>query len=205
MNKEVILIGGFSEIIELCENVEMIIVGIVDTEVKFDSTKLKLIGTDNDIDLWKSEYLNCPLVLSPDSPKVRELLYELYNRNGFSFEKLISRKANLSKSSIIGNGVVIQDGVNISSKVRIGNFIKINTNANIMHNTVVDDYSTIAPNAVLLGYVKIGKRCYIGANSTILPNIEICDNVTIGAGAVVTRSINVPYSVYAGIPAKRIK
>jgi len=205
MNKGVVLIGGFSEIIELCENVDITIVGIVDTEVKFDINKLRLIGTDNDINLWKADYLNYPLVLSPDSPKNRELLHELYNRNGFSFAKLISNKANISKSSIIGNGVVIQDGVNVSSEVKIGKFIKINTNANIMHNVVVDDYSTIAPNAVLLGYVKIGKRCYIGANSTVLPNIKICDNVTIGAGAVVTKDINEQNSIYAGVPAKRIK
>lgn len=50
----------------------------------------------------------------------------------------------------------------------------------------------------------IGNNVWIGANATIIDGTYICDHVIIGAGAVVTKDIREPYSVYAGIPAKKI-
>lgn len=52
--------------------------------------------------------------------------------------------------------------------------------------------------------IEIGNDVWIGANATILDGVHICDHVIIGAGAVVTKDISIPYSVYAGVPAKRI-
>lgn len=45
---------------------------------------------------------------------------------------------------------------------------------------------------------------WIGANVTILPGITIGTCSVIGAGSVVTRDID-PYSIYAGVPAKKIR
>jgi len=203
-SKQVLLIGGFVEIIELCEDNKVKIIGIIDPQKKNNYLSYPILGTEEDIDVWRKDFLNYEVLITPDFPKIRKKLVKIYKRNGFSFYTLISNKANISKSSIIRTGSIVQAGANISSESIIGRFVKVNSNANIMHNVEVGNYSTLAPNAVLLGNVKIGQECYIGANSTILPNITICNNVTIGAGAVVTKNIDIPNTTYIGIPAKRL-
>lgn len=51
--------------------------------------------------------------------------------------------------------------------------------------------------------VKIGNRVWIGPNTLILHSVEIGEGAVIAAGAVVTKSVE-PYSIVAGIPAKKI-
>ena len=202
MDKDVILVGGFSEMIELCEECNLNIAGIID-QPNWKSTvnPYPLLGQDKDASYLYKKYCNCDIVISPDSPILRQKLYQHYQQYGFKFATIISPHARISKSSIIGEGCVIQSGVNISSNCFLGKFIKLNTNANVMHDNKIEDFSTIAPNAVLLGKVHVGEKSYIGANSTILPNIKIGNETTIGAGAVVTKDVKQGVTV-KGVPAK---
>lgn len=204
MKTKVILIGGFPEIIELCEECNYSIVGIIDNNLKDNFLGYKVFGSDKIAKEVYEDYKNIPVIITPDIPVVRKKLVDFYSGLGFNFCNLISPKASISKSSVLGVGVVVQNGVNISYNVKIGNFVKINTFSNIMHDSIINDYTTVAPNAVILGRVKIGSCCYIGANSTILPMKEIGDNAVIGAGAVVTKNIPVSITV-TGNPAKELK
>lgn len=52
--------------------------------------------------------------------------------------------------------------------------------------------------------VIIGNDCWIGSNVTIVAGVTIPDGCVIAAGAVVTKSIDEPYSIVAGVPAKVI-
>lgn len=52
--------------------------------------------------------------------------------------------------------------------------------------------------------INIGNGVWIGANVTILPGCVIGDGVIIAAGSIVVKSCE-PNSIYAGIPAKKIK
>lgn len=203
MNTEVIIVGGFIEIIELCEDNGISIYGIIDDpKIK---NKYRLLGNDDEASKFNDELKKIPLIITPDLPSVRKKLKLFYQDKGYYFEKIISSEAKIAKSTTIGIGTIIQYGVNISSEVEIGDFVKINSMANIMHNVKVGNYTTIAPSSVILGHANIGEQCYIGANSTIMPLVKITDNVTIGAGAVVTQDINEANCVYAGVPAKKIK
>ncbi len=51
---------------------------------------------------------------------------------------------------------------------------------------------------------KIGNDVWIGNNVLIMGGVKIADGAVIGAGSVVTRDVK-PYSINAGVPAKRIK
>ena len=199
----VILIGGFVEIVELCQDNDISIAGVIDQSIADIEPGLKYLGTDDEIGTLISKISNIPLVITPDNPNIRQKLFSYYSSFGLSFASIVSKKAVISKSAALGIGNVIQAGVNVSSKVITGNFVKINSQANLMHHCSVGDFTTIAPSAVVLGRVTIGKNCYIGANSTILPNICICDNVVIGAGSVVTKDINTPDTTFLGIPARQ--
>lgn len=201
MNREIILIGGFHEIIELCEEIGYKIIGIIDNNLEETYLGYPIIGTDDMAEIIFRKYGNTPLVITPDLPSTRKKLFLLYSKYSFKFETIISPSAKISKSSIIGTGAIIQHQVNVSSNVKIGNFTKLNVGCNVMHDSNIEDFVTVAPNAVILGRVKIGSNTYIGANSTILPDKSIGENVIVGAGAVVAKNFG-SNLIIKGIPAK---
>ncbi|MEO6694984.1 MAG: NeuD/PglB/VioB family sugar acetyltransferase [Ignavibacteria bacterium] len=199
--EKVILIGGFHEVVELCERCNKNIIGIIDKEKSGSYMGYKIFGTDECAENIFKEHSGVPLIFSPDLPEVKSRLSKYYENIGFKFTNLISPKANLSKHYEVGKGIVVQDGANISSNVKLGNFIKLNINANVMHDTSIGDFTTIAPNSVILGRVELGKLCYVGANSTILPGLIIGNESIVGAGSVVTKNIE-NNKIVSGNPAK---
>jgi sugar O-acyltransferase (sialic acid O-acetyltransferase NeuD family) len=198
---KIILVGGFTEIIELCELCELQIVGIIDSIIDKASSQYPILGTDNDAASLYCEYKSIPVVITPDLPHIRKKLADHYSTIGYSFLNVISPKATISKSCKMGKGVIVQSGVNISADVCIGDFVKLNSNSNIMHDCNVGNFTTIAPNAVLLGRVNVKDNCYIGANSTILSEVIVKENAVVGAGAVVVKNIMSNQTV-KGVPAK---
>ncbi len=203
---KIILIGGFSEIFELCEECGFDILGYVDEEPAADRLKrysYDLLGSDSGFpfDAYKSA---ASFFISPDSPSIREEIFQRVQVYGLTYARLFSPQCRVSKTSFIGQGSCLQYGANVSASCVMGDFVKVNTYANVMHDSVIGNFSTIAPNAAIMGRVKIGERCYIGANATIIPEITICGNTIIGAGAVVNKDIKEP-GTYVGVPARRIK
>lgn len=51
--------------------------------------------------------------------------------------------------------------------------------------------------------VVIGDRCWISSNTVILPGVTVGDGVVLAAGAVLSKNAE-PYSIYAGVPARKI-
>lgn len=92
----------------------------------------------------------------------------------------------------MGNKVNIQDGAVIhctyqKTKTVIGNNVSIGHNA-IVHGCTVHD------------------NVLIGMGSIVMDNVEIGSNTIIAAGAVVLENTKVEAgSVYAGVPAKKVK
>ncbi len=104
-------------------------------------------------------------------------------------------------------GVVLRGDVN---SIRIGNKVNIQDNS-ILHtlyqkSTVeIDDNVSVGHNVVIHG-ARIEKNCLIGISSVILDHVVIGEGSIIAAGSVVLEGTIVePGSLYAGVPAKRIK
>lgn len=202
MDKKIILVGGFHEIIELCEDNHIEIIGIIDNHLTDDTYwGYPVIGKDENAKFLFDKHKNVPVLITPDIPSVRYNLYHYYKNIGFGIASLISRDAYISRSAEIGEGTIIQRGVNISSNTSIGQMVKINTNTNIMHDCMISSYVTVAPNTVLLGKVKVENEAYIGANATILPSVIIGQSAMVGAGSVVTKSVH-SNTVVKGVPAR---
>lgn len=201
LKNKVILIGAFCEIVELCEECQYEIVGIVDELQESHFMGIPIIGNDAVFIENKDMYIDIPLIVVPDSPFVREKLSRQYSDMGYRFAMLISPRANISRYAKIGTGTVIQSGCNVSAGVVLGDFVKLNTNANIMHESQVEDFATVAPNAVVLGRCRIESKAYVGANATVLPTRTIGTGAIVGAGAVVTRNVESD-SVVVGNPAR---
>jgi UDP-N-acetylbacillosamine N-acetyltransferase len=202
VTSKLMLVGGFHEIIELCEALGKEIVGIIDPHLEGEYCGVKILGRDEDAPRLFSQFGSVPVAFTPDAPAARQRLCSYYGQIGFRSCGLIHPASVVSGRAKIGTGVVIQHGAHVSSGAQIGNHVKINTRANVMHDVVVGDFTTIAPDAVVLGRVKLGRCCYVGANATILPGVRLGDNVVVGAGAVVTRPVP-DNAVVKGNPARQ--
>ncbi len=104
-------------------------------------------------------------------------------------------------------GVVVRGDVN---SIRIGNKVNIQ-DGSVLHclyqRSVIEigDNVSIGHNAVIHG-AKIRNNVLIGMGSVILDNAIIGENSIIAAGSVIlTGTIVEPGSIYAGVPAKRVK
>ena len=92
----------------------------------------------------------------------------------------------------IGNKVNIQDGVVIHATYETA-ATHIGNNVSIGHNTIVHG-CTLHDNVL------------VGMGSIVMDHCEIGSNSIIAAGAVVTQNTIVPPgSIYAGVPARKIK
>jgi carbonic anhydrase/acetyltransferase-like protein (isoleucine patch superfamily) len=92
----------------------------------------------------------------------------------------------------IGNKVNIQDGAIIhctykTAPTTIGNNVSIAHKA-IVHGCTIEDNVLIGMNAIVMDNARIGKNSIIAAGAVVLENTVV-----------------EPGSVYAGIPAKKIK
>jgi len=113
----------------------------------------------------------------------------------------------------IGNNCSIWFNVVIRGDV---NSIKIGNKVNIQDGTVlhclyqrsvieIGDNVSIGHNAVIHGAI-IKSDVLVGMGAIILDNAEIGENSIIAAGSVVLSGTKVePGSIYAGVPAKRVK
>jgi sugar O-acyltransferase (sialic acid O-acetyltransferase NeuD family) len=201
MTREVVLVGAFHEIVELCEVCDVRIAGIFDEHVEREFMGHRILGRDEDARRLLGQLRDVPVLIVPDEPAVRRRLAAYYLSLGYRPASLVSPKALVSKSASIGPGTVVQSSCHLSSSVRVGEFVKVNVAANLMHDAVIGDFATIAPNAVILGRVSVRAGCYVGSNATVLPDIDVGEEAIVGAGAVVTRDV-AARAVVIGSPAR---
>ena len=148
---------------------------------------------------------------------------------------LISKKASIYNPDKMefGNNVRIDDFCVLSGKIIFGSFIHItafNLIAGADEGVFFDDFTTLAYRCLVFTRsddysgetlvnsmipekyryntikqpVHIKKHVIIGANSVIFPGVDIEEGVSVGAMSLVLKPTE-PWSIYAGIPAKRIK
>ncbi|HSN09033.1 MAG TPA: gamma carbonic anhydrase family protein [Hanamia sp.] len=92
----------------------------------------------------------------------------------------------------MGDKVNVQDGAVIhctyqKSKTIIGNNVSIGHNA-IVHGCVIEDNVLVGMGAIIMDHTKIGTNSIIAAGSVVLENTMV-----------------EPGSIYAGVPAKKVK
>jgi acetyltransferase-like isoleucine patch superfamily enzyme len=103
-------------------------------------------------------------------------------------------------TSLIGAGKIeLSNFCNLSSRVSIYSSSDDYSGATLTNPTVPDKYKNVhhAP-------VYLGRHVIVGSGSVILPGIRVEEGVAVGALSLVTKNC-MPYGIYAGNPAKRIK
>jgi len=112
------------------------------------------------------------------------------------------------KNVFIGDKTYINGGNIVASpnaKIIIGQNCLISYNVHIrtdMHNYI--ERTLINKQGVTEKDIIVGNDVWIGYGVQIMSGVTIADGCVIAAGAIVTKNTD-PYSVYAGIPARKIK
>lgn len=110
-------------------------------------------------------------------------------------------KLSIGSHSSINRGSVI----NCGGGVTIGNNVLIGPNVTIysQNHSYIDKKVLIKEQGYDKSPVLIEDDSWVAASCIILPGVKIAQGTVIAAGSVVTKSTE-PYSVYAGVPAKKI-
>lgn len=113
----------------------------------------------------------------------------------------------IGKDCSIWFGAVLRGDVN---SIRIGNNVNIQDGA-VLHSlyqkskVVIEDNVSVGHNAIIHG-ATVHSNVLVGMGATILDNAEIGENSIIAANALIKAGTVVePNSVYAGVPAKKVK
>jgi carbonic anhydrase/acetyltransferase-like protein (isoleucine patch superfamily) len=96
----------------------------------------------------------------------------------------------IGNNSNIQDGVVIHtlyDGSKNPSQTHIGDFVSVGHNA-VIHGAVIENDCLIGMGATILDNAVVGTGCIVAANALVLSNQKL-----------------EPNSVYAGVPAKKVK
>lgn len=127
----------------------------------------------------------------------KDLTYE-------KFYSVISNSSEISSTTKIGNGCIINSMTCIAGHTVLGDFVFVNRSVSIGHHTKIGNFTTINPGSNIAGNVEIGSNCQIGIGCNIFDSVKIGNNSIIGAGSLVTK--NIPDNVVAyGSPCKIIK
>jgi galactoside O-acetyltransferase len=134
---------------------------------------------------------------------------------------------------IIGDNCIIDDFTYISTGLVLEKNVHISSGCKIIGGkkakVVMHEYSTLAPNVVLsagsddyiggiatpivpiefkgnveIGTIVIGRHSIVGAGSVVLPNVTFGNGAALGALSLAKKDLD-KWSLYAGIPARKIK
>lgn len=209
MSKKVYLVGGGGHgrvALDALLSSGQSVAGVIDPNLKVGSHIFGVLVTGGDEFLdhiaSKEFLLVNGLGANPDV-RIRKKLFEDMKARGFSFDAIqhpsaiIGSKCDLTESSQIMAGAVLQN------RVQIGNNAVINTRSSIDHDCVIGPHTFVSPGTVLCGEVTVAEAAFIGAGAVVIPGIQIGANTIVGAGAVVTKDVPAEWIV-AGNPAVQI-
>jgi sugar O-acyltransferase (sialic acid O-acetyltransferase NeuD family) len=132
---------------------------------------------------------DCFYIMGIANLKYRRPIIENFLMQGALFTTFVHPDAYISRSSKIGNGVVIAPGVNVGPKVSIGDFTLINSRSSMGHDTKVGRYNFICPNVCFSGFTTVGEENLFGINSTTIPGIKVGNRNKIAAGMVLDKNV----------------
>lgn len=134
---------------------------------------------------------------------VRTKLAEQARLCGLSLANAVSPFAYVSKTVLLGEGVLVVAGAVINADSAIGDCVIVNTNASVDHDGRIGVGAHIAPRSALAGSVTVGEQALVGIGSTVLPRVTIGANAVVGAGSCVVCDIPAGAKAY-GVPARVI-
>ncbi len=209
MSKDIFIVGAGTYGEAMCELAEILgytIKGFYDEDEKKQALTImehSVLGKFSDLN--DKEIANNSFIVAIGNNAAR---YRIMNRilsSGGDTPTLIHPTATISPSAEVGKGVYIQANAYIWTKVRIEDFCIISPNVVIAHHSNVGKACLISTLTGVGASINIEDKVFVGMGCTIVTGMHtVGENSIIGAGAVVLKDVD-KNSVYAGVPAKKIR
>ena len=168
---------------------------LIKNEIHNDRFNIKLYESFSDFD---------NVFLGVYKSNIKKIVFDFFKIDLNRYINIIHNSTQISSTTTLGKGCLINSLVSIAAHTNIGNFVSINRNSSIGHHTIINDFVTINPGCNIAGNVDIGEKTLIGMGTNILDGIKIGKNSIIGSGSLVTK--NIPDNVVAyGSPCKIIR
>ncbi len=193
MTTKIILIGGGGHCTSVIDVIELEakykIIGIIDENLALGSkiSGYEIIGRDEDIAKY-AEQDNLQFLITVGQIKsyiIRKKIANKLKQNNCILATVVSPRAYVSSSAIIGKGTVVHHDVLINTGVEIGENCIINSKSLLEHGAKIDNFCHISTGAIVNGETKIKQGCFLGSNSTIAQNLLIPENSVISAGSFI--------------------
>lgn len=122
-------------------------------------------------------------------PIWRKHYANLIENKGGKFHTIISDKASVFPTAIIGEGSFIGGWTSISDNVTLGKHVILHGFSSLGHDVKVGDYSSLLSYTFLGGYADVGTLSTINPKAMIIPHKKVGNNCVVGAGSVVIRNV----------------
>lgn len=209
MSKDIYIVGAGTYGEVMCELAEILgysVKGFYDEDGKKHGLTIMehtVLGKFSDLD--EEEIIKNNYIVAIGNNEVRYKIMTRIINSGGNTPTLIHPTATISPSAEIGKGVYIQANTYIWTKVRIEDFCIISPNVVIAHHSNVGKACLVSTLTSVGASINIEDKVFIGMGCTIVTGMHtVGENSIIGAGAVVLKNID-KNSVYAGVPAKKIR
>lgn len=209
MNRDIYIIGAgtYGEVMcELAEILGYTVRGFYDEDDRKQGSNVlgyPVLGKFSNID--NERILENNFIVAIGNNATRFKIMTIINNLGGYTPTLIHPSAIISPSAEIGKGVYIQANAYIWTKVKIDDFCIISPCVVIAHHSTIGKACLISTLTGVGASINIEDKVFIGMSCTIVTGMHLVGhNSIIGAGAVVLKDIE-NNSVYAGIPAKKIR
>ena len=186
--EKIVLIGGGGHCHSVIDVIEQEnkyeIIGIVDKKELIGTKVLNydIIGCDDDLPKIFKICQNAVISVGQiQSSLVREKLFKLAKKIGFSLPIIISPLAYVSKYAKIKEGTVIMHHVLVNANAAIGENCIINTKALIEHDSIIEDNCHISTASVINGGVNVKNGTFYGSNATSKEYIEVVGFIKAGS------------------------
>lgn len=143
------------------------------------------------------------IVIAVGEPKDREMLFIRVKKAGYSLATLVHEEAFVTTTAVLGEGVVVQEGVRVSIQSVIGKNVYINHRSMIGNNSRVGNHCQICANVMLEGNIQMQDAVFAGDSVSIKNRTTIGEHSILSAGSVVLKDVQ-PYTVMMGNPAREI-
>ncbi|TXD81362.1 acyltransferase [Subsaximicrobium wynnwilliamsii] len=176
---------------------------VIGNECKLEKDALIRVGADKNFKIGHKFHLGHGVRLYVQDD------WEFHNHTSIhSLCSISSREPGLAGKFIMHDNSHIGDNciIDVSDDITIMENVAIGPNCTFYsHDHKYEDFSKAAwAGKTYTAKIFIGKNSWIGSNVTILPGVTIGSHVVVAAGSVVTKDLE-DNSVYAGVPAKKMK
>jgi sugar O-acyltransferase (sialic acid O-acetyltransferase NeuD family) len=192
------------EILQAMQRFE--IVGFVDDDPEKRELSIRdipVVGTTSEFEqLRRTLGVEGAIVAIADNQRRRELGQEILRAN-LELVNAIHPTVHLDSDVVVGQGVVLCQGVIVVAGTQIGNSVNVHTGATIDHDNIIEDGANLGPGVHTAGRVHIGRDAFVGTGTVFIPDVTVGEGAIIGAGTVVIRPVK-PFDKVVGVPARSV-